>query len=122
MANDPFTLVVALDANNTAHGTLYIDDGETYEYKNNKYIYAKISYVPKQITYTLVNPSAQFASRAWIERIVIAGIRTAPRTARLQHGGRSTALQMTLHRGNDVLVIRKPGAPVSEDWSIQFAE
>ncbi|XP_068624304.1 neutral alpha-glucosidase AB [Battus philenor] len=120
MANDPFTLVVALDANNTARGSLYIDDGETYEYMNNKYIYAKIVYEPTQITYTLVDPSAQYSTRAWVERIVIAGIKTPPKTARLVQGERNAALQMTLHRGNDVLVIRKPGASVARNWVIQF--
>ncbi|XP_013145415.1 PREDICTED: neutral alpha-glucosidase AB [Papilio polytes] len=122
MANDPFTLVVTLDANNTAHGTLYIDDGETYEYKNNKYIYAKIAYEPNQMTYTLVNPSSEFSTRAWIERIVIAGVQSAPRTARLQAAGRAAALHMTLHRGNNVLVIRKPAAPLHSHWTIHFTQ
>ncbi|CAH2061938.1 unnamed protein product, partial [Iphiclides podalirius] len=121
MDHDPFTLVVALDANNTAHGTLYIDDGETYEYQNKKFIYAKITYEPNKMTYTLVDATAQFATRAWLERVVVAGVRAAPKSARLRQGGRGAALQMTLHRGNDVLVLRKPGASLASDWTIEFS-
>ncbi|VVD01024.1 unnamed protein product, partial [Leptidea sinapis] len=35
----------------TAEGTLYIDDGETFDYKSNKYIYAKITFSPDAMTY-----------------------------------------------------------------------
>ncbi|KAI5631086.1 hypothetical protein NE865_16198 [Phthorimaea operculella] len=73
MADDPYTLVVALNNNNTAAGTLYIDDGETYEYKRNQYIYARIAYSPQEITYSFINPSAHYPTRSWVERIVIAG-------------------------------------------------
>ncbi|XP_028027500.1 neutral alpha-glucosidase AB [Bombyx mandarina] len=121
MADDPFTLVVALDANNSARGSLYIDDGETYEYKNNKYIYAKIEFGPDEMTYTLASEGAQYPTGAWLERVVVAGIRAAPRSARLQQDGRQTALQMTLHKGNDVLVLRKPAASMARPWTITFA-
>ncbi|XP_075987890.1 glucosidase 2 subunit alpha isoform X2 [Anticarsia gemmatalis] len=121
MADDPYTLVVALDHNNTAHGTVYIDDGETYEYQQNKYIYARIDYEPSGITYSFINEHAHYPSRSWVERIVIAGIKTPPKTAKLHQGDKQLALQMTLHKGNDVLVIRKPGANMATPWRIAFS-
>ena len=39
MADDPYTLNVALDASSSAKGTLYIDDGESYDYRSGKFIY-----------------------------------------------------------------------------------
>ncbi|KAL0859961.1 hypothetical protein ABMA27_010277 [Loxostege sticticalis] len=120
MAHDPYTLVVALDANNTAQGTIYIDDGETYEYKKNKFIYAKITYTSEEIAYSFINEKASFPTKSWVERIVIAGIKTPPKAARLQQAGASVALQMTLHKGNDVLVVRKPGAAMAQPWTISF--
>ena len=33
MANDPITLIVALDKNQKAKGHLYIDDGKSFNYK-----------------------------------------------------------------------------------------
>ncbi|KAJ0170469.1 hypothetical protein K1T71_013840 [Dendrolimus kikuchii] len=120
MANDPYTLIVTLDVNNTAEGTLYIDDGETYEYRNKKFIYAKITYELNLMSYTFVNENASYPTRSWVERIVIAGIKTPPKTAKLHQGNKQTVLQMTLHRGNDVLVIRKPGASMAQPWTITF--
>ncbi|CAB3247164.1 unnamed protein product [Arctia plantaginis] len=121
MADDPYTLVVALDTDNKAHGTLYIDDGETYEYLNNKHIYARIDYEPSGITYSFIDDKAHYPTRSWVERIVIAGIKTPPKTAKLIQGDKQTALQMTLHKGNDVLVVRKPGAKMAQEWRITFS-
>ncbi|CAG9790048.1 unnamed protein product [Diatraea saccharalis] len=121
MADDPYTLVVTLDANNTATGSLYIDDGETYEYKKKKYIYAKFSYTTEEMTYTFVNDKATYPTLSWVERIVIAGIKVPPKTAKLHQGDKQVALQMTLHRGNDVLVVRKPAATMAQPWKITFS-
>ncbi|XP_050680339.1 neutral alpha-glucosidase AB [Leptidea sinapis] len=119
MTNDPYTLLAALDVNGTAEGTLYIDDGETFDYKSNKYIYAKITFSPDAMTYKLQN-NAHYPTRTWVERIVVAGIKTAPKSAQLIQGESRSALHMTIHRGNDVLVVRKPGAKMAADWEIRF--
>jgi alpha 1,3-glucosidase len=44
MINDPYTLIVALDVNASAQGTLYIDDGESFDYRSGKYIYIEFDY------------------------------------------------------------------------------
>lgn len=41
---DPFTLVVVLDENGEAEGTLYVDDGETYEYESGAYIHRQFNF------------------------------------------------------------------------------
>lgn len=38
----------------TAEGTLYIDDGESFDYRTGKYIYAKITFKDKILTYRFV--------------------------------------------------------------------
>ncbi|XP_035450853.2 neutral alpha-glucosidase AB isoform X1 [Spodoptera frugiperda] len=121
MADDPYTIVVALDANGTSEGSLYIDDGETYDYRNNKYIYAKLAYETGSMTYSFVNEKASYPTRSWVERIVIAGIKNPPKTAKLVQGDKQTSLQMTLHKGNDVLVVRKPAASMAQPWKIIFS-
>ncbi|KAL3681207.1 hypothetical protein R1sor_024163 [Riccia sorocarpa] len=40
-AEDPVTLLVALDENGKAEGVLYEDDGESYEYKNGQFLYTR---------------------------------------------------------------------------------
>lgn len=39
MHNDPFTFYVALDQHQTASGTLYVDDYESFNYRDNKSLY-----------------------------------------------------------------------------------
>jgi mannosyl-oligosaccharide alpha-1,3-glucosidase len=44
MHDDPYTLVVALDANKRAKGTLYIDDEKSYDYRQGKYLYLDLEF------------------------------------------------------------------------------
>ncbi len=50
MHDDPITLRVALDRAGAAAGTLYIDDGETYEYRNGKSLYMQFAYADGKLT------------------------------------------------------------------------
>jgi alpha 1,3-glucosidase len=44
MHDDPYTLVVALDANKHAKGTLYIDDEKSFAYRQGKYLYLEFEF------------------------------------------------------------------------------
>lgn len=44
MHDDPFTLIVAVDANKHAKGTLYIDDEKSYEYRQGQYLYLEFEF------------------------------------------------------------------------------
>merc|ERR1712042_390836 len=44
MHNDPITLVVAPDRQGMAKGTLYLDDGKSFDYKQGSKLYMKITY------------------------------------------------------------------------------
>ena len=50
--NCTFNFIIIIIFQNNAEGSLYIDDGETYDYNSNKYIYAKMSYEPNALKYT----------------------------------------------------------------------
>ncbi|KAI9824990.1 MAG: hypothetical protein M1819_000788 [Sarea resinae] len=41
---DPFTLVVALDKEGNAEGTLYLDDGETFDFQQGAFIHRRFSF------------------------------------------------------------------------------
>ena len=46
MKNDPFTLVVALSADKTAQGSIYLDDGHSFDYVNKEaFIKVKAQFV-----------------------------------------------------------------------------
>lgn len=44
MHDDPYTLIVCLDKNGEAKGTLYMDDEKSYEYRQGKYLYVEFIY------------------------------------------------------------------------------
>lgn len=71
--NDPFTLIVALDINGTASGQLYIDDGDSFDYREGKYIHLQFSYLNNQLLSQFVDKT-QFQTKAWVERVIIMGI------------------------------------------------
>ena len=43
-ASDPYTLTVALDAAQTATGTLYTDDGQSFQYRDGQHVYRRLQY------------------------------------------------------------------------------
>ena len=59
MRHDPYTLVVALDKSGRATGTLYIDDGISFEYQTaDKRLYMQFSYADGKLTgHQLETPS-----------------------------------------------------------------
>lgn len=44
MHDDPFTLIVAVDKDKKAKGTLYIDDEKSFEYRQGKYLYLEFEF------------------------------------------------------------------------------
>lgn len=131
---------------NTAEGTLYIDDGESFDYKSGKYIYAKITFKDNVLSYrfvffkylfcqisdilnqffyisSFIDQNASYPTKAWLERVVIAGIKTPPKKAELKNlsTDKSNALHLTYHTGNDVLVVRKPEVGMGSEWKITLS-
>ncbi|MFX8335515.1 DUF5110 domain-containing protein, partial [Acinetobacter baumannii] len=50
MTRDPFTLLVALNADRHAFGTLYLDDGATHDYQLGAYSYRNFTFSNKRLT------------------------------------------------------------------------
>lgn len=120
MHNDPYTIVVAVDDNGTAKGTLYIDDGETYKYKSNDYLYIQLEFANNTLKAKFIDKKAHFSSKAWIERIVILGLNkklTSETTIESKSLGKQT-LKYSNDDSWNVIVVRKPGVPVSEEWTL----
>ncbi|XP_073815599.1 neutral alpha-glucosidase AB-like isoform X2 [Musca autumnalis] len=55
MKNDPYTLIVCLDRNGKAEGTLYLDDEKSFDYRQGKFIY---------INYPMKRPTS-YANLVW---------------------------------------------------------
>ncbi|KAJ1562489.1 hypothetical protein HK405_011507 [Cladochytrium tenue] len=125
---DPFTLVVALSAEKTAHGKLYLDDGHSYEHERGMYLLSKLAYTDGVLTCTSerqegggVGTPAEAAARlgARVERLIITGLRAEPRSVVVRGGRKLEFRSAQASSGTGVVVtVKDPGVRVGEDWQI----
>jgi alpha 1,3-glucosidase len=83
--NDPYTLKVALDSQLSASGELYIDDGQSFNYKNGDYVFRQFTFQNNvlkcnqgNVTENPIKPNGKFVPSNVVERVVIYGYPTKP--------------------------------------------
>lgn len=135
MKEDPYSLYIALDTvAGSATGTLYMDDGITYDFARNqafqlrRFDYSVQSDTLHTIASTLENGSSSYQVVNGIERIVVGGVQRKPiRVALSNEATISVDGSMALRHDDiafdydettNVLVLRKPDVQASQDWSI----
>ena len=144
---DPFTLVVVVGNDGTAEGTLYLDDGESFDYQAGAYIHRQFSFKSAASasggaggSSTLVSKdlgggvgkSKEYVkkmAKVRIEKVIVVG---APpewerRTEVLvvedgARAGRKVGLKWRRGEGGRAswAVVRDPGVKVGGDWEIEF--
>lgn len=115
MKYDPYTLVVAPDLNKNAKSSLYVDDGESYDFENkDEYLKFEVSLRGKTLKSTVLHPSASFDER--IEKIVVPN--TSFKSAQLTVGGVKTDLKV--EQIDNAIVIENPKVSINEEWTITF--
>ncbi|KAF0981678.1 hypothetical protein FDP41_012335 [Naegleria fowleri] len=140
MANDPFTLKIALNRKGEALGTLYLDDGSSFKYKTGDYLYRQFSFSNNElksmegdlsnlIYNQKANPISSAGSRKVsnvIERIIIYGA-SKPSSISIiypstleQPTDLMTSPQFTYTDG--VLTIKKPQIPLNADFTLKLNE
>lgn len=122
MANDPFTLLVALDVNESAVGQLYFDDSISYGYRKNKeFVYREFTFTNNELTSKKLDKESKFATKAWIERVIIYGMKAEPKSVKIEYSNdQSGELQFTYDAAGRTLLIRKPGVNVDIDFKIKI--
>ncbi|XP_011184104.1 neutral alpha-glucosidase AB isoform X2 [Zeugodacus cucurbitae] len=117
MKNDPYTLVICLNREGKAEGTLYVDDEKSFDYRNGIHNYIKFNFENNKLD---VNPigKLKYKTPAWIERIVIAGLERVPKSATLIIDGVSQELEVLPH--GEAIAIRKPGTSVQQIYNIRL--
>lgn len=121
MAADPYTLVVALDEAGKAEGELYMDDGETQDYQRGHYRLRRFSFADRVLRCSAAAPAKQFASGNTVERVVIYGLASAPREAKVTDSkGASTTVPVLWDDASSTATVRKPDVPVAYDFTIEI--
>lgn len=118
MLNDPYTLVICLDRQGKAAGTLYLDDEKSYAYRNGESIYVNYEFANNQLTNRFITKPL-YKSDAWIERIIIAGLGYVPIDATITAKGISQKLEIE-QRSNGAIVVRKPAVKMNVDFALKL--
>lgn len=143
MKHDPYTLVMVLSENGDAHGSIYLDDGDSFDYQTGAFVHRKFVYLAA--TQTLMSDDASSApgkktqeyiksiERLRVEKVVIVNAPTAwsakthvevtEEGAKSSSGVRKADLQYVKgsHGRADWAVVRDPAVKISGGWKIRFA-
>uniref|UniRef100_A0A1B0AK62 Glucosidase II subunit alpha n=1 Tax=Glossina pallidipes TaxID=7398 RepID=A0A1B0AK62_GLOPL len=117
MKNDPYTLIVALDRDGKAEGTLYLDDEKTFDYRQGKSIYINYKFDGRKLFNEFIN-RPKYVSKSWIERVVIAGLTKKPKSATIVVDGLTQELEV--QPKEHAYVVRKPGVAINKDFEIKL--
>jgi len=119
MHNDPITLHVALDKNGEAEGTLYIDDGQSFEYREGKFIYIQFKYANGNLEAKMINPPG-IETKVWLEKVMILGSGPINSPAKVSSKAGETYVDTLFDTSSGVLTIRKPGVNLGSEFSINL--
>lgn len=117
---DPLSLDIFLDNTGSAEGTLYLDDGQSFDYKSGKHIYGRTLFNKKTLNYELID-GKYVESKAWLERVTIFGYPSKPTKIVLTSGQKSSQLAFKYDDIKRILVIRKPGLLFTNNWQIKIS-
>ncbi|OMJ30340.1 Neutral alpha-glucosidase AB, partial [Smittium culicis] len=133
MKNDPYTLNLFASIKGKATGSLYLDDGETYNYKNGGYIYRKFTFQnatltsveaerPKDADNSMYERYKESVRHLRFERIHVVGMRNSFSKIIITQNGveRESEITCTKKRKGRC-TIRDPGLSVVDDWSIRLS-
>jgi mannosyl-oligosaccharide alpha-1,3-glucosidase len=138
MRFDPYTLVIALSAEGTAEGELYIDDGESYDYQDGAYIHRKFTFASNTLTSEDLASKAvkekkrkeylKLMSSVRVEKVIVVGAPTSwecRSTVNVVEEGQSGRdVEMSYFKGEgaraDWAVVRDAGVGVGRGWSLRF--
>ncbi|XP_055374971.1 neutral alpha-glucosidase AB [Condylostylus longicornis] len=115
MKNDPYTLVICLDEIQSAKGTLYIDDEKSYKYRDGQYNYIEFEFKQNLITNRFID-KPNYKTKSWLEKIVIAGLKSIPKTATIKSDHKTENLEILIE--NSAVIIRRPGVSMTENFVI----
>lgn len=136
MKFDPYTLVIVLDKNGEADGTLYIDDGETFDYELGGYIHRRFQFRDSTLSSENIgvkgSKTAAYAKtvadvrvervvvidppQAWQEKSSVTVIEEGAKAA-------STASMEYFSQSGDkaaYAVVKNPNTRIGNTWRIEF--
>mmetsp|Transcript_16244 Transcript_16244/g.31748 ORF Transcript_16244/g.31748 Transcript_16244/m.31748 type:complete len:1001 (-) Transcript_16244:128-3130(-) len=117
MENDPYTIIVAVDKDGLATGSIFLDDGVSLKSDS---VLVKLEFgrdTEGSWLQTKVEKNGEYTTSNTVERIVIVGLSSKSSKARI--AGKDESLEV--EQSQSVITIRKPDLPIASEWRIQFS-
>ncbi|MEE6526659.1 hypothetical protein FKM82_027435, partial [Ascaphus truei] len=103
-----------------AQGELYLDDGHSFNYEKNQFLYRGFNYSRGDLTASSLDPRGVFETPSWIERVIIIGA-ASPTSATLRlPDGSETPLEFDYNPNTAVIIVRKPGVNIASDFTLSL--
>jgi len=129
---DPYTLLIALDSKQQALGDLYVDDGQSFQYRKGEYIWRQFEFKNRTLTSKthLLDPqdlpfaeqNGSYDPGTVVERVLVLGLTPPAKkiSLRVEGSKEEQDLEFRYADAEGKVIIRKPWAPVAKNWSISF--
>jgi len=113
---------VALDKQGQAVGELYMDDEETFAFKDGNYVLRRFHFKDSELTASPAagHSSGNFSPGNEIERIVILGLPVAPKAVHVASESPQRALGFEYDPSKKALTIRKPLLPADANFQLRL--
>lgn len=133
---DPYTLVVVLDKKGEAEGTLYADDGETFDYQNGAFIHRKFKLVEGTLSSEDLSTKGSKTSTylktmkdVKVEKIIIVNAPSSwdgKTTVSVTGASKPSSAELIYHALDGKraawAIIRNPGVGIGVDWKIELPD
>jgi alpha 1,3-glucosidase len=118
---DPFTLIVALDANGTAQGELYVDDGDSNEYWIGGFMHRRFLFsenVLRSTNAVLIRRNSGFVQKydVRLEKVTIVGMEKTPVKIVDRKG-----VELPFEANGKVVTIHGLRCPIRDDFQLTFS-
>lgn len=134
---DPYTLVVIVGKDGTADGSLYVDDGETFDFEAGAYIHRQFTFSGSSLSSTSIAAQKGAKTAAYhktmtnvrVERIIVVNAPKAWESKSdvlvVADGAKAGAKAGLIWHGHqsgkaDWAIVRDPGVAIGTDWKIDF--
>ncbi|OHS97985.1 Neutral alpha-glucosidase AB [Tritrichomonas foetus] len=122
MFHDPFKIIVCLDDQQQSKGTIYIDDGHTFNYKKGEFLYKLFHFQENVLSSENLQNDINFSSKFFqsysvkINEIIIVGLQRIPKEIIDQKNNQK--IKFTVNKGK--VHISKVNLVMKEDISLKF--
>jgi alpha 1,3-glucosidase len=118
---DPFVMWIALDAQKSAKGTIYVDDYHSFNYKTSKeFGYYQVQFVNNRLECMTLDKAAHYKTTETVERIVFLGYPNKPTSITLKSENGTRQLPFGYLEERKLLVVRKPDVSPVSTWSLEI--